>query len=259
MARVDGRARLFAGTEPAYLFFSDDLGGRWTELPALRSVPSVPKWSFPGPPHVAHLKHITFDPRNASTIYASIEVGGLLRSRDGGQTWEELPGMYEDVHRLVVHPTEPRLYVSGGDGLYVSADAGASWEHWTTREHEIGGYPDQLVYQPGRPETMFVAAAKGSPGEWRTSHFAGARVSRSDDGGRTWRVLAGGLPDRLQSNIEAMSIEGRSGGVCSLFAASTAGEVFFSEDSGDTWSLIASGLAPISKGGHFEALVPAHA
>src|SRR4051812_46164686 len=48
----DGRARLFAGTEPAHLFVSDDLGGQWRELTNLRAVPSVPKWSFPAPPHI---------------------------------------------------------------------------------------------------------------------------------------------------------------------------------------------------------------
>jgi photosystem II stability/assembly factor-like uncharacterized protein len=85
--RVDGHARLYAGTEPAHLFVSDDLGLHWTEVPSLRSVPSVPKWSFPAPPHIGHVKHINFDPDNPTTIYASIEVGGLLKSTDAGQSW----------------------------------------------------------------------------------------------------------------------------------------------------------------------------
>src|SRR5262245_9277779 len=42
--RINGKVRLFAGTEPAHLFISDDLGMTWSELPKLRSVPSVPKW-----------------------------------------------------------------------------------------------------------------------------------------------------------------------------------------------------------------------
>src|SRR5207245_2665739 len=73
-ARIDGRLRLFAGTEPAHLYVSDDLGLSWRELPRLRSVPSVAKWNFPAPPHVAHTKHITFAP-NDRTIYVSIEQG----------------------------------------------------------------------------------------------------------------------------------------------------------------------------------------
>jgi photosystem II stability/assembly factor-like uncharacterized protein len=254
-AKVGGRVRLFCGTEPARLFYSDDLGASWIEMPELRSVPTVDSWSFPGPPHVAHAKHITFDPRDPQTMYVSIEVGGLLRSRDGGKTFEDVPGMYEDVHRLVINPADPkRMYVPGGNGLYASQDEGATWTHVLDTEDEVGGYPDQLVQHPSNPDLMFIAAAKDSPGAWRMTHFAGARISRSQDGGRTWEVLTHGLPDRMQGNIEAMCLEAHASG-CSLFAATTAGEVFASDDSGETWSLIVKDLAPISKGGHFVQLM----
>ena len=112
---VDGRVRLFAGTEPAHLFVSDDLGVNWSEMPSLRTVPSVPKWNFPAPPHIGHVKHITFDPKNSRTIYASIEVGGLLRSTDAGEHWEEFPSLYEDVHRLMIHPSNANVFI---------------WRHW---------------------------------------------------------------------------------------------------------------------------------
>ena len=48
-AQVNGKTRIFAGTQPAHLFFTDDLGRNWTELPALRSV-DTSDWTFPGPP-----------------------------------------------------------------------------------------------------------------------------------------------------------------------------------------------------------------
>jgi photosystem II stability/assembly factor-like uncharacterized protein len=247
--------RLFCGTEPAKLFVSDDLGATWTERPGLRDVPTVDSWSFPGPPHVAHAKHITFDPRDPDTMYVSIEVGGLLRSTDGGETWHDLPGMYEDVHRLLIDPSRPeRMYVSGGAGLWQSADGGETWANTTDHEHEIGGYPDQLLYHPKKPELLFVAAAKDSPGAWRTTHFAGSRVARSRDGGQSWEILTNGLPDRMQGNVEAMCLEAVGDG-CSLFAATTAGEVWASEDSGDSWYVAASDLAPISKAGHYVQLM----
>jgi hypothetical protein len=104
---------------------------------------------------------------------------------------------------------------------------------------------------------MFVAAAQHNPGSWRESHFAGARISRSRDRGRTWEILGNGLPDRLQGNVEAMCLEDHGGGSCSLLAATTAGEVWSSDDSGDTWSLSVTGLAPISKAGHYRNLVAA--
>jgi photosystem II stability/assembly factor-like uncharacterized protein len=255
--RVNGRVRLFVGTEPAHLFVSDDLGLHWTELPALRSVPSVPKWNFPAPPHIGHVKHINFDPENPATIYASIEVGGLLRSTDGGEHWEEFPGLYEDVHRLMIHPSDPKfLYAVTGRGLYVGPDSGTRWDQWTKREDEVGGYPDGFVFRPSDPKVMFMTAAHDAPGTWRTTHFAGARISRSTDGGRTWQILRNGLPDRLQASIEAFCLE-EAGGSCSIFAATTSGEVFASEDLGEHWKKIISGLPPISKAGHYRNLVAA--
>jgi photosystem II stability/assembly factor-like uncharacterized protein len=167
--------------------------------------------------------------------------------------------MFEDVHRLLISPADPRhMYVSGGAGLWLSDDAGATWQNTTDHEHEIGGYPDQLLYDPHNPALMFVAAAKDTPNAWRETHFAGARVARSRDGGRKWEVLTNGLPDRMQGNIEAMSLDS-SGGAVTLFAATTAGEVFASDDGGDRWYVAVADLAPISKGGHFQPLMAGQA
>jgi photosystem II stability/assembly factor-like uncharacterized protein len=256
-ARINGRARLFAGTEPAHLFASDDLGLNWSEVPSLRSVPSVPNWNFPAPPHIGHVKHINFAPGNPATMYVSVEVGGLLKSRDAGEHWEEFPSLYEDVHRLMIHPRQPEfLYAVTGRGLYVSPDAGASWDQWTKREDEIGGYPDGFVFRPTEPKLIFMTAAHDAPGTWRTTHFAGARISRSTDGGRSWEILRSGLPDRMQASIEALCLE-EAGEASSVFAATTSGEVFCSEDLGEHWTKIISGLAPISKAGHYRNLVAA--
>jgi photosystem II stability/assembly factor-like uncharacterized protein len=256
-ARSNGRARLFAGTEPAHLFASDDLGLNWNEVPSLRSVPSVPKWNFPAPPHIGHVKHINFAPDNPATMYVSIEVGGLLKSQNAEEQWEEFPSLYEDVHRLMIHPSNPEfLYAVTGRGLYVSPDAGASWEQWTRREDEIGGYPDGFVFRPTDPKLIFMTAAHDAPGTWRTTHFAGARISRSTDGGRSWEILRNGLPDRMQASIEALCLE-EAGESSSVFAATTSGEVFCTEDLGEHWTKIISGLAPISKAGHYRNLVAA--
>jgi photosystem II stability/assembly factor-like uncharacterized protein len=255
--RINGRVRVFAGTEPAHLFVSDDLGMNWSELANLRSVPSVPKWKFPAPPHIGHVKHINFAPDNPATIYASIEVGGLLRSTDGGEHWEEFPELYEDVHRLMIHPSNANfLYAVTGHGLYVSPNAGVTWEQWTRREDEIGGYPDGFVFRPSDPNLILMTAAHDAPGTWRTSHFAGARISRSKDGGRSWEILKNGLPDRLQASIEAFCLE-EAGSSTAIYAATTSGEVICSEDLGDSWQVIVKGLPPISKAGHYRALVQA--
>ncbi len=264
-----GKVRLYAGTEPAHLFTSDDLGFHWRELPALRSVPSAPKWSFPAPPHIAHTKFITFAPDEPSTLYACIEQGALLISRDSGESWAELNTVglladqnrpvehFYDIHKAIIDPRDPkRIYVSGGAGLYVTSDGGGHWERWNSPDWSPDVYPDGFVLHPGRPDTMFVSAAEHNPARWRDSEtpgYSGSRIFRSTDGARTWETLGHGLPDRMRHEVGALCLEdwGQS---FSVFAATTSGEVYCSDNGGDHWSLIYSGMAPISKKGHEQLL-----
>lgn len=250
-----GRLRLYAGTEPAHLYASDDLGLHWTELTGLRAVPSVPQWMFPAPPHDAHVKHIVPDPSDPRRLYACIEQGALLCSEDGGVTWRELGGVDEDVHFLSLDPRDPRrLYITGGNGCYASADAGATWEHRTTRTDPIGGYPDTLARRPGDSDLMFMGAAAGNPAVWRQTRKADARVCRSRDGGRTWHIVSGGLPGGVTGAIEAIALED-TGDAVAVYLATTAGDVYASEDAGESWERIAAGLPPVAKYGHDRALM----
>jgi photosystem II stability/assembly factor-like uncharacterized protein len=249
VARDAGGVRLYAGTEPAHLYVSRDGGETWGELSSLRSVPTVEKWMFPAPPGIAHVKHITFDPRSADTIYASIEVGGLLKSTDGGQTWQQLSGFFEDVHRIMVTSARPNQLVMGnGIGTYRSDDAGESWQQLTDRSARIG-YPDAVIIHPAQPDTVFMAGALKGPGDWRQTKTADARVARSRDGGRHWQYLEGGLPDHIHGNIEGFALNTWPGG-SALFAGTTDGDVFASDDEGETWDTIARGVCPVSKGPH---------
>ena len=257
---LNGRLRLFAGTESAHFYISDDLGANWRESLSLRSSAGVVRWTFPGPPHQAHVKVITVAPDDPATVYASIEQGDLLRSTDGGEMWQELSGFGGDfdydVHRLVIHPkNSARLYMMGGLGLWVSDDRGIHWERRTDERAPIGGYPDQLTYLPSRPEVFLASGARGNPFTWMQTGFAGSRIALSRDGARSWRLLGNGLPapDKWQSAIEAMTLE-EWGASFSAFVGTTSGEVFATDDSGENWSQIATGLAPISKGLHYMAL-----
>jgi photosystem II stability/assembly factor-like uncharacterized protein len=255
--RLAAGPRLFAGTEPAHLFCSDDLGHHWAELPGLRARDTA-HWRFPAPPHVAHTKHIAFHPGDPRTVFVGVEQGGLLKSTDAGQTFEVIPGMDEDVHRTLINPDDPdAMYVTTGIGMYATRDGGKTWEQWTDQSHPIGGYPDLLVHHPRRPELMFVASAEHGPGAWYRDHYAGSRISRSTDGGRTWEPVRHGFPERpLRTAFEAMCLEDW-GESFSLLGATATGEVWASDDGGQQWREVLTGLAPISKGPHYRAFAAA--
>ena len=248
---------LYAGTEPVSLFSSNDYGKTWRELPALARVPGSDKWSFPGPPQIPHTKSFAFDPRDAKTFYACIEQGALLKTVDAGVSWHEIDSYsraddvwYRDVHRLTLRPSNAdEFFLTTGVGLYHSTDAGTNWRHLTDRSFRIG-YPDHLVFSPSDDRVMFMSGAVLDPTSWRRSKQAKGTVLRSRDLGRNWEPANDGLPVDARANIEALCLYSYPGGF-SLFAGNTEGEVYCSEDAGERWSRIASGLKPISKGGHY--------
>ncbi len=256
---VNGKPRLYAGTQPAHLYYSDDLGRSWTELPGLRQVPGVEKWTFPGPPHQAHVKSITFHPQDPNIIHVAVEVGGFLRSADGGQTWTTIDNINPDAHRVLIPTNDPtKLYGTAPTtncgpetvaGLCVSTDGGASWKSLTPRDFRIG-YVDPFFVHPRDPNLLYVAGAKTGPGTWRKLHTADARIARSRDGGQTWEILTGGLPEPIRANIEAMAMDVWNGGFA-LFAGTTDGDVFYSDDEGEHWQTIIKGIGPVSKSHHY--------
>ena len=249
--------RLFVGTEPAHLYYSDDCAVSWSELPAVRSVESLPNWRFAADPFEAHLKHIAFDPHDPAHIFVSIEVGGLLESFDNGATWKDINVPNPDVHRVLIDPVEPqKMKTTGGAGLLITKDGGLTWDTLLGKENDIGSYPDQFVHLPSDPDKCWIAASQTGPRTWvndaSDSGFAGGRIGQSSDGGKSWKLVTEGLPDRLHGNIEAMCVE-ESEGSFQLFAGMTDGEIWWSGINGSSWELIAQ-TAPVSKSVHTEML-----
>lgn len=263
--RAGDELRVYAGTEPAELYVSTDFGRHWRHLPALRDVPSVGEWTFPGGDHIAHVKTIAFHPGDPNTVYVGVEVGGAFKSSDGGETFQELNegGFYHDVHRLMVAPARPDdVYMSTGRGIYHSTDAGEKWEKLPLPGVGEDGrsanqgiyYPDGLVILPQQPDVMFTSGANAAPPFWSKNGGANARVGRTRDGGRSWEYLADGFPGG-RANIEAMTMNVYPGGF-GLYAGTTDGDVFVSEDDGEHWTAIVAGLAPVSKGLHYRGVRP---
>ena len=261
-ARVrNGRTLVYAGTEPAHLYVSMDLGGHWIELSGLRKVRGAERWMFPAPPHLAHVKQVVFHPRDESTIFVCVEQGALLRSTDDGQTWTEIdsfydPGkhsFYKDVHRVRLSAIDPAvMYLTGGDGFFRSDDAGRSWTQLTDTSMRIA-YPDDIHLNPRDPKGVLMAGAQTEPGKWPQTGMANGSVMRSHDRGMTWRELAPGLPQPMHGHIAALSMNsyGRS---FELFAGTTDGQLYASYDDGSEWKLIAEGLPAIAKGNHSQRL-----
>ena len=189
----------FAGTEPAGIFISRDGAGSWQEcreVPALRQLHG---WFLPYSPAAGCVRGFAF---HGSRAYAAVEVGGVLRSEDGGALWSlaagssgspdldgpPAPFIYPDLHSLAVHPSSPDLVdAATGGGFYRSQDGGTTW---------------RCLYD------CYCRAAWTDPAD--AAHIllgpadhveTGGRIEESRDGGANWRPASSGLSVHWSSHM----------------------------------------------------------
>ena len=158
----NGMPVVYAGTEPSNLYRSEDNGETWTEFPTLPELPSAPTWSFPPRPWTSHVRWISLSHHDPELIFAGIELGGVMRSQDGGETWEDRkPGSQPDSHAIATHPVDPsRVYEAAGGGVAVSTDAGDTWNR--ADEGMDRHYCWALAVDPDDPDLWYVSATHGA-------------------------------------------------------------------------------------------------
>lgn len=219
----DDPSLILAGTRPGGLWWSSDAGATWHrgETPGVTEFSEINR----GPTRVTQ---ILFDPFDADTVWAGIEIGGIWRSRDRGRTWTFLQqGLVSgDIHAIAVF-RDPvsgakTLLATTNKGLHRSTDDG---EHWT---HEPIDSPWQyqraLVVAPdGR--TLWNTNGNGPPGST-------GRLLRSTDGGRSWQERV--LPATLNSTVWCVALHPSDPRL--MFTCTNLGQVFRSDDAGETWT-----------------------
>lgn len=239
--RAAGVSVVYAGTEPSNLYRSEDGAATWQLLPELRRVPSEPRWSFPPRPWTHHVSTIALHPADPDSLAVGIELGGVIRSADGGRTWiDHNPQAHSDAHQLITHPLAPeRLYEVAGQGIAVSPDRGQSW-----RRLEGGldrHYAWATAADPADPDLWYASVSRGP----YAAHGRGdgeARLLRADADGwsaiDTWQDQ----PALRRMPYALATLPGQPG---RLLVGLRGGSMLITDDAGATWSRLEPAVSDV--------------
>jgi hypothetical protein len=221
---ADTRAGLLVGTSEAHLFRLDGEGLQRVE--GFERIDGRDGWYTPwgGPPDTRSLSE------DGSAVFANVHVGGIVRSRDQGETWEPTIDVDADVHR--VWACDEGVFAACARGLAVSTDQGNSW---TMRDQGLHSTYCRAVAICG--DAVLLSAADGPRG----GHGAVYR-GRIDGGG--FERCRDGLPEWFDDNIDSHCLDATP----ELAALGTSdGRLFASTNQGATWARVASGLPKIER------------
>lgn len=199
-----GQHRIWASTQSYWgtlLRSSDDYGKSWTN-------PQQAPIRFPADTGMSlkNIWQIALGPSDEpDVLYCGVEPAALFETRDAGQTWSLIRGLFDHPHRprwmpgngglalhtIVLDPTDKqRMYVAiSAGGVYRTVDGGTSWTaqnrgiramFMPNKYPEFGQCVHKIALHPDRPERLFLQ-----------NHWG---VYRSDDHAETWTDIANGVP-----------------------------------------------------------------
>ena len=243
---------------------SDDGGQTWEPMGnqfAYDGTPGTHQW-YDGTPHpweferVWHLEPSLDDP---DTVWAGVEDAGLFRSRDGGQSWQEMPALRGHksgpswqpgaggmcLHTILLDPSAPgRMFAAiSAAGAFRSDDDGQTWrpinqglqsEGIPDPDAEVGHCVHRLAMHPSRPGVLFMQ-----------KHWD---VMRSDNAGESWREISGNLPTDFGFPIDVHAHEPDTIYVVPItsdaqhFPPEGKLRVYRSRTGGDDWEPLTKGL-----------------
>jgi photosystem II stability/assembly factor-like uncharacterized protein len=222
---------ILVGYENCEIYRSDDGGERWSRLPVSVRFPEIT--TAPGANPAKRVLKMDASTSDPSLLYAAIEVGGTLRSTDGGEHWENLShGQYlnddaVDMHGVLASRWRPgTVFGIARAGMFRSVDRGDHWSHVPLEPLNPKGqiYCRDIREVPGNPRKLWVAAGAGFQSD------KGALL-HSPDGGESWARVDIGVP--VAHTMFALAFDEHRPQLMS--AATNGGEVYSSRDGGETW------------------------
>ena len=236
----DVRDLVFAGTEPAGIYVSHDGGQTWRARPEVEKLRDERQWSMPYSPAAGCVRGFAF---LGTRGYAAVEVGGVLRADDSGETWRLVEGsnrnpevegppeqsIHPDVHSVSIHPwSRDVAFAATGGGFYRTTDGGKVWSLI------YDCYCRAAWVNPEDPQNIILGPADGVDRD--------GRIEATNDGGQTWVSASEGLDVPWTHGMVERFIQARE----DLLAVLSNGQLLQTPIAGWEWKRIVQGVSDIT-------------
>jgi photosystem II stability/assembly factor-like uncharacterized protein len=259
-----GRTRAVAGvpSQPNVFYIAQVNGGVWKTDDYGRTWTPI----FDDQP-TGSVGCIAVAPSDPNIIYAGsgeglqrpdLSVGdGIYKSTDAGKTWthlglrngQQIPQIAvdpRDANRILVAVAGHPYAANEERGIFRSTDGGQSFEKVVYKDENVGGA--DVMFDPKNPDVAYAGLWEARQGPWENGAWngTGGGVYKSNDNGKTWTQLKGGLPDNIiQANIAiAPSSPNR---LFASLALSPGLVIYRSDDGGQTWNQITTDPRPAGR------------
>jgi photosystem II stability/assembly factor-like uncharacterized protein len=241
------QSRLWIGTDPGGLFVSEDAGNNFELVRTLWDHPSRKQNWFGGGRDQPGIHSVVVDPRKEEHVFVGISCAGVFETEDAGKTWnvrnkglraDFLPDPKSDIghdpHILVAAPTNPDvLWQQNHCGIFRSIDGAKTWLDISEPEGPAR-FGFGIAVADDNPDQAWVCPANSDT--TRTAIKGALCICRTDDGGKSWKILRNGLPQENCFDIVYRHALASSGDAVAF--GSTTGNLFFSPDRGESWQAL---------------------
>jgi photosystem II stability/assembly factor-like uncharacterized protein len=232
---------LYAGASPPGVYRSDDGGDTWRKT----ADPGLPDRVIMG--FACRVMRLDIDPNAPNDVYATLEANGAMRSRNGGESWEdctadlirfceepryrsrigsqtEIEGML-DGHALTCSAAAPgTVFLANRMGLFRSNNRGETWQDMEINRFSPLTYGRDIRVSPHDPKVLYACLSPAA----RSTDGA---IYRSDDVGQTWKRFDHGI--KAEATMMGVTVHPKDPN--QVYGVSRFGQVFGTQDGGRSW------------------------